>query len=80
MIMSDREWISRIRQLTADQQAALMRLIEAFASPPHHEPIAPPSPQSNQLRLLIGLFDEQSSREIKQAVQDLEQVDLDQWA
>lgn len=77
MVLSDRDWISRIRRLTDDQQAALMRLIEAFAASEQH---VPTEPSREPLRLLIGLFDEQSSQQIKHAIQDLEQVDLDQWA
>lgn len=54
-----------------------MRLIEAFAASEQHEPT---EASREPLRLLIGLFDEQSSQQIKHAIQDLEQVDLDQWA
>jgi hypothetical protein len=80
MILSDTEWIQLIRRLTADQQRALLNLLETVTPPASTDLTAIDVLTLEQYRSLSRLFDEQASQEIRQALQDLEQIDLEQWA
>lgn len=73
MILSDAEWLARLRRLTHQQQSAVITYIDSL--PAESEPAA----DENPLLSLVGLFDPQSLAEMEAAIRDCERIDLDEW-